>query len=52
MRDKHTGKEIELIKQAVDRLLECELLEENGWTKEDVQSLEKISKREFEISWK
>lgn len=43
---------VELIKQAVDRLLECDLAEENGWTEKDIQILEKISQREFEINFK
>jgi hypothetical protein len=44
-------KTVELIKQAVDRLLECELLEGNGWTKQDIETLEKISTEDFAISW-
>lgn len=43
---------VELIKESVDRLLECELTEENGWTKEDIKTLEKISESDFEVNWK
>lgn len=45
-------KEVHSIKQAVDHLLECDLTEENGWTKEEIQSLEKISEKDFEIRFK
>ncbi|KAF6565340.1 hypothetical protein G9G63_09275 [Paenibacillus sp. EKM202P] len=43
---------VELIKQAVDRLLECDLTEENGWAEKDIQILEQISQKEFEIKFK
>lgn len=46
------SREIELIKEAVDRLLECELLPENGWTLEDIEILEKISDSDFEVNYK
>lgn len=45
-------KEVSLIKEAVNYLLDAELLEENGWTKEDVEILKKISETKFELVWK
>lgn len=45
------SKEIKLIKEAVGHLLEAELLDKNGWTKEDVETLENIFEKEFEFNW-
>lgn len=50
--DEQSGKVVALIKNAVDHLLEAELREENGWTKEDVELLEKVSTQDFEIEFK
>ena len=47
-----TADEVAVIKQAVDHLLECELTEENGWSQEDISSLEKVSEQPFEIRFK
>jgi TATA-binding protein-associated factor Taf7 len=44
--------EVESIKQAVDHLLECDLTEENGWTEEEINKLEKVSSNDFELRWK
>lgn len=41
----------ELIQQATTHLLEAELLEENGWSKEDVEILEYIAQNDFRIEF-
>ena len=41
-----------LIKQATEHLSEAELLEANGWTKEDVELLNYITHTDFEIKFK
>ncbi|WP_179089075.1 hypothetical protein [Paenibacillus odorifer] len=43
---------VELIKESVEYLLGAELLEENGWTKEKINILKKISREDFEILFK
>lgn len=42
----------EIIKDAVCYLLDGELLEENGYTKEIIEKLERIKNDEFEIVFK
>lgn len=52
-RNSHTStKEVATIKHAVDHLLDCELTEENGWSEEDIASLQKVSTEAFEIVFK
>lgn len=43
---------IYLIKLACERLLDCDLLEENGWSERNIVLLEKISQKEFNIEFK
>jgi len=45
------NREVELIKEAVDRLLECELAEENGWTQQDIETLERVSSSQFKVQF-
>ncbi|APF26599.1 hypothetical protein ACXATD_002637 [Clostridium sporogenes] len=45
-------KEVELIKEAVENLLNAELLEENGWTEEDIEILNKLKDKDFYITFK
>lgn len=42
----------EIIKEAVDYLLGAELLEENGYTKEMIEKLNKLKNEEFEVIFK
>ncbi|WP_457195911.1 hypothetical protein [Paenibacillus polymyxa] len=42
----------DLVKEAIDYLLEAELTEENGWTEDHIELLKKISREEFEIVFK
>lgn len=44
--------QVELIKQAAEHLLDAELLEENGWKKEDIEFLQKVVNQDFEIKFK
>ncbi|MBD5589243.1 hypothetical protein [Clostridium botulinum] len=46
------NKEVELIKEAVGNLLNAELLEENGWTEEDIEILNKLKDKDFDIIFK
>lgn len=46
------NKIVEMVKEAVDRLLEAELLEENGWTEEDISILTKLSEEDFDVVFK
>lgn len=39
----------ELVKCAVEHLLECELLESNGWTKSDLERLENLKGDDYII---
>lgn len=41
-----------LIQQAAQYLSEAELTEENGWTEEDIKTLEFISNNDFDIQFK
>ncbi len=41
----------EMVKEAATHLLEGELLEENGWFKEDIDILTRLQKDDFEIHW-
>lgn len=41
-----------LIQRAVEYLSEAELLEENGWTEEDIELLEYIKTTDFEVKFK
>lgn len=45
-------KEVELIKEAVNYMLGADLTDENGWTKEDIDILNKIKNKEFTIIFK
>ncbi|WPQ59843.1 hypothetical protein [Paenibacillus polymyxa] len=45
-------KEVELIKEAVGRLLEAELLEENGWDEEEIAILHRLSTDDFKVIFK
>ncbi|TVY09890.1 hypothetical protein [Paenibacillus cremeus] len=42
----------DLVKEAVDHLLEAELLEVNGWTKEHIKLLKKLSSKDFDVIFK
>lgn len=51
MKNISTERVKELIQQATTHLLEAELLEENGWSKEDVEILEYIAQNDFRIEF-
>lgn len=43
------AKEVQLIKFAIDHLLGAELLSENGWSTEDIETLKKLNESDFDI---
>lgn len=44
-------KTVEIIKDAVEHLLDSELLEENGWDKESLDILNKLAKENFKVEF-
>lgn len=42
----------DLIKEAVSHLLEAELIEENGWTKEHIELLRQVRDNDFAVVFK
>lgn len=45
-------KEVTLIKEAVEYLMGADLSEENGWSKDDIEMLNKLKKKDFSIIFK
>lgn len=43
---------VQIIKQVCERLLECELAENNEWSTNDIENLKKIVEKDFKIEFK